>query len=509
MGRRRSEVDAVVEVGGALLDWCRRPHWTWKLRAAAFVAAVCFAWWWLNSLKWGCVAVTSVVAHLRRPGGRFVAVTSVVAIYAAQRAIRWGVERHRLTLEAGLPPNPVQMVKHYLSERDRFAQIESRWEKLCAAQATLRLAGQAPRLHRLRLTLAGDPEAYVDMGSLGSDLEPLMKLAPSVMPAAMGCTEVTIRPGKKIGTAWITFCKSSPLARPFGIAELPPSGPTLISAGITDTGAVAAMEYGLSVLAGGATGSGKSSWLWSVFADLRRDNIPVELFIVDPKRVELARFAKKVGESIGNIRIAGYVTTEADAKTMFAGFVEGMHERQDRLAESGLRKIDTPTGDFPARIIVIDEMMDIVGAFSGKSSPLGIAISQGRATKDWVIGLTQQAKLSTLGADLRDLFPLRRGFRTATPENTKAIMTLGETDGVACSRIPRSLPGVGYAVDEDGSVVKFRTAYVSDEDADRLAEGLLPQGMLTANDMRGVQTWVYVAWLGTRCQYVGVATSVS
>jgi hypothetical protein len=325
----------------------------------------------------------------------------------------------------------------------------------------------------------------------------------------MNCKEVSVLPStSKPGRAKITFYKVPPLERPVPLAELPVSGLDLVSFGVDEYGDPAAVAYGLSVLAMGETGSGKSKCFWNQFADILRDGRPTEMYVVNPKNTELAVFKKKVGQRIGNIRVMGYVTTTAQTVELFKTFVAEMKERQQRLEEAGLRQLAIPTDDMPARFVVVDEMNELKDAYKATDSPMVTAISQGRTSLDWVIASVQIAKVAVLG-EVRDQFPLRICFRTATPENTKAGLTIGEIDGPACSRIPRSTPGVGWYVREDGDLRKFRTAHVTDGQLDDLAEGKLPTGMLTAARVKyeGPPCFVYLApeRKSTKVGYVGVA----
>jgi hypothetical protein len=232
------------------------------------------------------------------------------------------------------------------------------------------------------------------------------------------------------------------------------------------------------------------------------------MYVVNPKNTELAVFKKKVGQRIGNIRVMGYVTTTAQTVELFKTFVAEMKQRQQRLEEAGLRQLTVPTEDMPARFVVVDEMNELKDAYKATDSPMVTAISQGRTSLDWVIASVQIAKVAVLG-EVRDQFPLRICFRTATPENTKAGLTIGEVDGPACSRIPRSTPGVGWYVREDGDLRKFRTAHVTDGQLDDLAEGKLPTGMLTAAKVKyeGPPCFVYLApeRKSQKVGYVGIA----
>lgn len=496
--RRRSTMDRALTSVLGLVAWVKRPRWTPGLRTAALVGSVLFATYWTGSLIRGALAV----------GG-------LLTAYGIYRVVSWFVTRRRLTLEAGLPVRWWRMVLAFAREREKFALYEKRWEVACAAQSSLKWAGQSPKLKRMQQTLAGDVKALIDPGAIGGDVETVAKLAPVVLPGVMKCVEVSVLPTAKPGTAWITFYNSRPLERAIRLAELPLSGPDLITFGVEESGAAAAVKYGLSTLIIGETGSGKSKAAWNIFADILRDGRPTELYVVNPKNTELSVFKHRVGQRIGNIRIMGYIgneldkplsQVEQDTVALCTRFVSEMKARQVRLEDMKQRELTDPTDDFPARYIWVDEMSEIPGAYKSANAPMITAISQGRISLDWVVASDQVAKIENLGA-VRDRFPLRIGMRMATPENTKAALTIGEDRGVYCSRIPRDMPGVGYYVREGGEIRRFRTANVTNAELDDLANGILPDGMLTQADMNGERTFTYVIpdKCAPRTCYVGLS----
>lgn len=480
----------------ALIRWIRHPHWTWQLRGAAAAAALIVCWYFVRSFWPGLGAGVTLIAG-----------------WYLLRLIRWVLRRVQATADAGIPLDPWRMVKDLLAERGRVVEVEERWALAMRAQGVV-YDRQSPKLHRLSSTPDGAVRASINLAGIGGNLDKIIHIAADgTLAGIMHCQEVTVDPDEnRLGRATITFHKRPPLQRSFALADLPASGTDAISFGVEASGRAASVRYGLSMLIGAATGAGKSVLFWNMFADILRDGRPTELTLIDPKRMEFARFRHLVGQKIGNIKIAGYFTTAEEAKEVFRKFKDEMHNRQDRLAEMGQTELTDPTEEMPIRIVAVDETLDIKDAFKSADSDMLIAISQGRATRDSVIALTQLAKIATLG-DVRDMFPLRAALRTMTPENTKAILNVSESgpESAPCSRIPLSMPGVGYYVTAEGQVRKFRTCHVTDRQRDQLVRGELPEGMPTREraEYGGPPCFGYIGRdRAGACMYVGIAGGV-
>jgi hypothetical protein len=193
---------------------------------------------------------------------------------------------------------------------------------------------------------------------------------------------------------------------------------------------------------------------------------------------------------------------------MFARFVVEMKQRQDRMEAKGLREITEPTDDFPARVVWADELNELQKVYKTVDAPMVTAISQGRSTLDWVVGMIQVAKISVLG-EVRDQFPIKVCMRTETKANASAALGLDPQDTPPCHLIPRSTPGVGYYVTVDGAVRKFRTAHVTNKQLDNLARGELPKGTIAhaPTKYEGPPCFVYLApeRKSQKVGYVGVA----
>lgn len=86
----------------------------------------------------------------------------------------------------------------------------------------------------------------------------------------------------------------------------------------------------------------------------------------------------------------------------------------------------------------------------------------GRAVGFYLLAFVQDPRKETVG--MRHMFPQKVALRL--DEAAEVDMVLGEgarRRGAEAQHISRSTPGVGFAVAEDGQVVRFRAAQVADE----------------------------------------------
>ncbi|WP_225727188.1 MULTISPECIES: FtsK/SpoIIIE domain-containing protein [unclassified Nocardia] len=244
-----------------------------------------------------------------------------------------------------------------------------------------------------------------------------------------------------------------------------------IPVGITEDG-----EYWLvpvlwnHILLGGATGSGKSSMVWSLFAALGpaiKAGL-VDLWVLDPKGgMEFGR-----GEDKFFVRFACTDTTEMLALLQEA--VNEMHERAQRLRAKGIRK-HYPTPEEPLVIVFIDEAATL-SAFANRKDREkfeelhGLLLSQGRAPGFSVIETVIDPSKDTVPQ--RQLFPYRVGLRLDEPGQTTMILGQGAANrGARCAEISDKTPGVAF-VERDGStqIIRVRSFLVTDDDIDAIVD---------------------------------------
>ena len=161
--------------------------------------------------------------------------------------VDWLRLRIKVTREAGIPLDPWRMFKDLTGEQAKFTDTDNRWALAMRAQG-VKYDGFSPNLKRKQLTADGSTKAHVNLAAIGGNLDKIRHIVmDGTLAGIMNCAEVTIQEDGH-GKAWLTFHKQAPSARPLTLAELPVSGPDLVSFGREDQGGPAAIEYGLSVL---------------------------------------------------------------------------------------------------------------------------------------------------------------------------------------------------------------------------------------------------------------------
>jgi len=387
------------------------------------------------------------------------------------------VKRFKSVRESGLDIPWWKVLFNVFKEPNTFGAMNEKWELVCEGRLERGKDKRIPKLYNHQILGNGSTRAMVSPGKIGGDLTSIVSLAIDTIPAVMDCHSVMVQEVKP-GTAWLTFHKKDPFHRPVSVLDLPISGLDSYSFGYLEDGDAATIPMGAHVLISAASGAGKSKFWWDMFFDLVRDGVHTELVVIDPKRMELARFQKWVGKKIGNVKVIKYMRTAKEAAEYFATFKEEMHDRQDILGEGG--ELTEPTEEMPQRLIVIDEGLDIEAAWKKDqmTSDFGIILSQGRGSRDHVHMLTQVATIQEIGG-IRKGFNFRVSLRQGSAADTMAILGIPESEGVPCSKIPFASRGVGYYVTDEGKRAKFRTC-----DPTKYIEPLMTTGELPKNMIR-------------------------
>lgn len=124
------------------------------------------------------------------------------------------------------------------------------------------------------------------------------------------------------------------------------------------------LESAPHLLIGGASGSGKSVLLHSIITALTKQMSPeqMEMVLIDPKRVELAAYAKKK-----HVRGGRIIFNYEDALRAILGLTEEMDKRYDVLEKAGKRDITeyndsrrSESKKLPNIVVVVDEFADFM-----------------------------------------------------------------------------------------------------------------------------------------------------
>ena len=304
------------------------------------------------------------------------------------------------------------------------------------------------------------------------------------------------------------------LRRLIGLEHLPmPSDPEKVAVGVTEFGGPLEFFWRYSVLTGGVTGSGKSSFIWAYIAGLILQGVPFRLRIVDPDGVAFAMFAHLPNGSVilrvyetgyrelGLVRDAGRrggaaAAAAADEAITAAGsFWRGVRDDlKARLDAMGRQQLWTwnPSAQHPLDLTVVDELLPFAKqlAEQGVAHPLARLSLAGRKGAYAGIAATQYGLADTLGP-YRDLTPQKLCFKTSTPQMTDTILGPGsEQLGAKCSALDLMLDrGVCWTRIDGVGLVAGRVAFVTNDQALVLATGQLPD--LTAQTISDTPRAVY------------------
>ncbi|HJT55284.1 MAG TPA: FtsK/SpoIIIE domain-containing protein [Ktedonobacteraceae bacterium] len=218
---------------------------------------------------------------------------------------------------------------------------------------------------------------------------------------------------------------------------------------------------GNHILLVGRTGSGKSSWIWSLvfgLAEARQAGL-VRLWGLDPKRLELAYGMEWWDE---------YAYTAEGMAELLEKAVADMLERNNDL--QGKARKFTPSPETPLQVIIIDELAFLSGAIDKKlqqraQTAMRTILWLGRAAGYSLVGASQDPRKEVLGE--RDFYPTKVALGMEAP---MVDLVLGEgawDAGAKAEQLPMREAGAGCAYIKDELNTKpllVRAAWCSDEE---------------------------------------------
>jgi S-DNA-T family DNA segregation ATPase FtsK/SpoIIIE len=221
------------------------------------------------------------------------------------------------------------------------------------------------------------------------------------------------------------------------------------------------------LLAAGEPGAGKSVGLNLIVAHAAL-SLDCRLVLVDGKRVELGLWRRCAEAFIGPS-----ITDAIDLLKRLQAMMDG---RYDELLDTGRRKI-TREGGQPVVVIVFDELAYFsatVGESRQQNEFIALVrdvVARGRAAGIIVVAATQRPSADIIPTSLRDLFGYRWAFRCTTDASSDVILGHGwATEGYTAADIDPTTRGIGWLIAEGGTPRRMKAAYLSDEQATRLAE---------------------------------------
>lgn len=214
------------------------------------------------------------------------------------------------------------------------------------------------------------------------------------------------------------------------------------------------------MLVAGATGQGKSVFLNAVLISLLLQCGPerLRLVLIDPKRVELAPYAR-----LPHLDLP--VATDTDAAVEALSHAAAVMDARYALMESqGVRHYRDLTPSPPPLVVVIDELADLMLQAKKQVEPLIVRIAQlARAAGVFLVVGTQRPSVDVVTGLIKTNMPTRVAFRTMQMVDSRVILDrngaerlTGEGDGLLLlngSTTPRRFQAPWVSDDEIVRVV--------------------------------------------------------
>jgi S-DNA-T family DNA segregation ATPase FtsK/SpoIIIE len=241
-----------------------------------------------------------------------------------------------------------------------------------------------------------------------------------------------------------------------------------VDLGIDERGAP--VRIGLAernLLAAGEPGAGKSVGLNLIVAHAAL-SLDCRLILIDGKRVELGLWRHCADAFIG--------PSITEAIDLLRQLQKAMDTRYDELLDTGHRKI-TPDCGQAVVLVVFDELAYFsatVGEAKQQKEFIVLVrdlVARGRAAGIIVVAATQRPSADIIPTSLRDLFGYRWAFRCTTDASSDVILGHGwASQGYSAAEIDPTARGVGWLIAEGGTPRRMKAAYLSDDQAARIAE---------------------------------------
>lgn len=177
-------------------------------------------------------------------------------------------------------------------------------------------------------------------------------------------------------------------------------------------------------LVAGATGSGKSVFLRTLIANLVSlhgyGKQKVQLFLVDPKRVEFNTYDGRLKNTLVNVAYTYESTIE-----MLEYIRRIMESRYSVMADLGISSVEQDPDLFPSVVVIIDEVADLmlsdkrVGIFQN----LVVKLAQKcRAAGIYLVLATQRPSTDVLTGLIKANFPARISFKVGQRVDSQVIL---------------------------------------------------------------------------------------
>jgi S-DNA-T family DNA segregation ATPase FtsK/SpoIIIE len=223
------------------------------------------------------------------------------------------------------------------------------------------------------------------------------------------------------------------------------------------------------LLIAGATGSGKSVCIHSIISSFLLKNSPasLRLVLIDPKRVELARY-----NGIPHL-LTPVITDHKKVLPVLRWIINEMNRRYDLLSAYQARDIEgyniktlnKKEEPLPYIVLIIDELADLMIYYGRDLETFIIRIAQmARATGIHLIVSTQRPSVEVITGLIKANITARIAFQVASQVDSRTILDIAGAD---------KLLGHGdmlYLSPESSKPRRIQGAYISENEIDRLVE---------------------------------------
>jgi len=223
------------------------------------------------------------------------------------------------------------------------------------------------------------------------------------------------------------------------------------------------------LLIAGATGSGKSVCIHSIISSFLLKNSPasLRLVLIDPKRVELARY-----NGIPHL-LTPVITDHKKVLPVLRWIINEMNRRYDLLSAYQARDIEgyniktlnKKEEPLPYIVLIIDELADLMMYYGRDLETFIIRIAQmARATGIHLIVSTQRPSVEVITGLIKANITARIAFQVASQVDSRTILDIAGAD---------KLLGHGdmlYLSPESSKPRRIQGAYISENEIDRLVE---------------------------------------
>jgi S-DNA-T family DNA segregation ATPase FtsK/SpoIIIE len=231
--------------------------------------------------------------------------------------------------------------------------------------------------------------------------------------------------------------------------------------GITETGAPLLVELAYhNLLVAGEPGAGKSVLLQNILGHASQC-ADVQLWLFDGKRLELGMWAEAADVFVGPnltqaIHALHYLQEEIDRRT-------------DVMLKAGIRKIE-PQHQADMILAILDELAFYTATIGDPKQrdeftiTLRDVVARGRSVGIIVVAATQRPSADIIPTSLRDIFGYRCAFRCTTDVSSDIVLGFGwASQGYSSFKIAPEDRGVGWLLAEGGTPIRFRSAFLSDD----------------------------------------------